>query len=148
MLEWEAGADNAHRAFWGANLIASGTLDTPSRIAMGALPPTGQWVRLTVSAESLGLGGKKLTGMTFKTYGGQAWFDRSGKGSCTVSAPPPASPQSGSLTIWVDDALPTGAVAAGTWVWRSSTGRAATCASRKETSSIPRWSSTPTLPSG
>ena len=120
MLEWEAGADNADRAFWGANLIASGTPDTPSRIAMGALPPTGQWVRLTVSAESLGLGGKKLTGMTFKTYGGQAWFDRSGKGSCTVSAPPPASPLSGSLTIWVDDALPTGAVAAGTWVWDTS----------------------------
>jgi len=84
---------------------------------MGALPALGQWVRLTVSAESLGLGGKKLTGMTFKTYGGQAWFDRSGKGTCTVSAPPPASPQSGSITVWVNDALPTGAVPAGTWVW-------------------------------
>jgi hypothetical protein len=83
---------------------------------MGALPPLGQWVRLTVAAESLGLGGKKLTGMTFRAYGGQAWFDRLGKGTCVV-APPPHPGSLGVPRIWIDDALPTGAIPVGIWVW-------------------------------
>ena len=116
MLEWQAGADGEHRAYWGANVIAAGTSDTPGRIAMGALPPLGQWVRLTTSAESLGLAGRKLTGMSFKTYGGQAWFDRSGTGTCTVSPAPLREPTAGAR-IWIDDSLPTGAIPSGTWVW-------------------------------
>lgn len=35
-----------HRAYWGADLIAGGTAGTVGHGNMGALPQTGQWVRL------------------------------------------------------------------------------------------------------
>ena len=116
MIEWQAGADKEHRAFWGSDQIPLGTLNTASRMNAGTFP-YGYWWRLTVSAEALGLGGKKLTGIAMKTYGGQAWFDRMGKGTCTV---PVATPTGTPTTMWVDDALPTGATGTGTWIWDTS----------------------------
>ncbi len=61
MLQWNDGTW-AHRAYWGANLIAWGDDATNSRRYMGALPATGQWVRLAVPAALIGLEGSTLNG--------------------------------------------------------------------------------------
>src|SRR5437763_1651590 len=64
MLQWNDGSWE-HRAYWGANLIGWGTDGTLNRRSMGALPLTGQWVRLEVPAIQMGLEGKTLNGMAF-----------------------------------------------------------------------------------
>lgn len=105
MLQWNDGTWE-HRAYWGANLIQWGTNGTVSRRYMGPLPPTGQWVRLSVPAVQVGLGGSTLNGMAFTLYDGRATWDYAGR-----------------YSVWVDDALPTGATATGTnesWTWISS----------------------------
>jgi len=82
MLQWKVGTGNPqweHRAFWGEDLIPWGTTGTVSRYSMGPLPPLGQWTRLEIPAEFVGMAGATADGMAFTLYGGQAWFDRSGK---------------------------------------------------------------------
>ena len=64
---------------WGANLIGWGSDGTVSRRFMGALPATGQWVRLSVPAAQVGLEGRTLTGMAYTLYGGRATWDYAGK---------------------------------------------------------------------
>ncbi len=78
MLQW---ADNTweHRAYWGENQLAGGVDGTVSRRKMGALPPTGQWVRLEVPASLVGLEGRTLTGMGFSLFNGRATWDHAGK---------------------------------------------------------------------
>jgi hypothetical protein len=78
MLQWYDGSWE-HRAYWGANQISWGTDGTASRRSMGALPATGQWVRLAVPAAQLGLEGHTLSGMAFTLFGGRATWDYSGK---------------------------------------------------------------------
>jgi len=46
---------------------------------MGTLPQAGQWVRLEVPANAVGVNGRLVDGMAFTLYGGKAWFDRAGK---------------------------------------------------------------------
>jgi phosphatidylethanolamine-binding protein (PEBP) family uncharacterized protein len=107
MLQWNDGTWE-HRAYWGANSIAWGTDGTASRRYMGALPPTGQWVRLAVPAAQVGLEGHTINGMAYTLYGGRATWDAAGK---TAAA-------------WVEDAVPAGAAVSGTdsegWNWMSS----------------------------
>ncbi|HEX8180893.1 MAG TPA: Calx-beta domain-containing protein [Pyrinomonadaceae bacterium] len=81
MLQWDDGSSTwAHRAYWGAdNLPNWGTNGTNSRRNMGALPPTGQWVRLEVPAYLVGLEGLTINSMAFTLYGGQATWDDAGK---------------------------------------------------------------------
>jgi hypothetical protein len=78
MLQWNDGTWE-HRAYWGGNLIAWGTDGSASRRYMGALPPTGQWVRLAVPAAQLGLEGHTINGMAYTLYGGRATWDAAGK---------------------------------------------------------------------
>ncbi len=78
MLQWSDGVF-AHRAYWGANLISLGSDGSNSRRYMGALPATGQWVRLAVPAALIGLEGSTLNGMAFTLSDGRATFDRAGK---------------------------------------------------------------------
>jgi len=52
MLRWNDGDWN-HRAYWGATVIPSGVDVMVSRRYMGALSPTGQWVRLEMPAALL-----------------------------------------------------------------------------------------------
>jgi hypothetical protein len=78
MLQWNDGSWE-HRAYWGANQIGWGTNGTASRLSMGALPATGQWVQLSVPAAQVGLEGHTLNGMAFTLYGGRATWDYAGK---------------------------------------------------------------------
>jgi len=86
-LQWNDGGWE-HRAYWGANAINYGLDGTASRHFMGALPAAGQWVRLEVPANQVGLEGQTLIGMGFSLFDGRATWDKSGKASSrTVSLP-------------------------------------------------------------
>ena len=78
MLQWNDGSWE-HRAYWGANKIAFGVDGTSSRRFMGPLPPAGQWVRLEVPAQLVGLEGREVSGMAFTLWDGRATWDRAGK---------------------------------------------------------------------
>ncbi len=78
MLQWNDGSSWEHRAYWGANNLTYGSNGTVSRQSMGALPATGQWVKLAVPASAVGAEGKTLTGMAFTLYGGRATWDNAG----------------------------------------------------------------------
>jgi C1A family cysteine protease len=88
MLQFNDG-DWEHRAYWGANSIGWGTDGTESRRYMGALPATGQWVRLEVPASQVGLEGRTLNGMAFTLCDGAATWDYTGK--CKVNHAPAIS---------------------------------------------------------
>jgi hypothetical protein len=70
-----------HRAFWGADRIGWGTGGTASRHRAGDLPPSGEWVRLEVDVDALGLRGRPVSGAAFTCFGGGALWDYMGK-SC------------------------------------------------------------------
>ena len=92
MLSWNADGWE-HRAYWGANAIPYGTDGMASRQNMGALPAAGEWVRLEVSANQVGLEGATITGMGFSLFGGRVTWDKTGKASfASVAAPTPVTP--------------------------------------------------------
>jgi RHS repeat-associated protein len=108
MLQWNENGSWEHRAYWGANDIPWGTDGTDSRRHMGPLPAAGGWVRLEVPANLVGLEGKTLNGMAFTLQSGKATWDQAGKASGAVD------------TVWMDDALPAGAVGYNggeDWTW-------------------------------
>jgi hypothetical protein len=74
MLQWNDGTSWEHRAYWGANNLTYGSAGV-SRYNAGALPATGQWVKLAIPASAVGLEGKTVTGMGFTLYGGRATWD-------------------------------------------------------------------------
>lgn len=79
MLQFNDGSSWDHRAFWGENLIEWGTTDQPSRLSMGELPKSGEWVRLEVAASAVGLNpGAKISGWAFTQYDGSVYWDKSG----------------------------------------------------------------------
>lgn len=69
-----------HRAIWGdADAIGWGEKGKPSRYVAGELPKAGEWVRLEVPAEKVGLKvGDKLRGLAYTQYGGTVTWDRAG----------------------------------------------------------------------
>ena len=80
MLQWNDG-NWEHRAFWGEDKINFGGIgkDTPGHKPMGALPATGEWVRLEVMPADVGLEpGSVLNGMAFVQHGGTAYWDVAG----------------------------------------------------------------------
>jgi hypothetical protein len=143
MLSWNSGSWE-HRAYWGADKIGYGTKGSAGRYNAGALPPTGQWVRLEVPASAVGLEGQTVTMMAFSQYDGRATWDHTGRndGTSTVTTPPttttepppttttttpPPTTGGGTTTtggtdvVWFDDALPAGASGGGSggdgWNW-------------------------------
>jgi N-acetylneuraminic acid mutarotase len=68
---------NLHVAWWGSWRIAWWNQNQTAN--MGALPPAGQWVKLTVPANAIGLGGHTLNGMGFMLHNGRATWDNIGK---------------------------------------------------------------------
>ncbi len=81
MMCWYDGSSYEHRAFWGADSIAWGTAGTSGRVNVGALPAAGTWVKISVPASSIGLGGDTVSGMTFAAYGGRVTWDTIGRTS-------------------------------------------------------------------
>ena len=77
-----------HRAVWGQHeKIPFGTVDTPSKQHLGALPEAGRWVRLEIDAEQIGLSEKtKVTGFAFTQFGGTVTWDHLGIGTKTDRA--------------------------------------------------------------
>ncbi|MEZ6056451.1 MAG: PSD1 and planctomycete cytochrome C domain-containing protein [Planctomycetaceae bacterium] len=78
MLQWNDGKWE-HRAYWGGNEIDWGTDNSPSRLRVGDLPAAGQWVKLEVSAEKVGLpAGTKVNGWAFTQFDGTVYWDHAG----------------------------------------------------------------------
>ncbi|MFV1967893.1 MAG: hypothetical protein ACC628_20875 [Pirellulaceae bacterium] len=78
MLKFHDGTNWEHRAFWGEDKIAEGTIDTPSRRNMGALPSGGKLVRLEVPAKALDLENRRIHGVSFALFGGEAVWGATG----------------------------------------------------------------------
>jgi hypothetical protein len=126
MLQWNDGSWD-HRAYWGGNYIGYGTKDTPGRRYMGPLPASGKWVRLEVPASLVDLEGRTINGMALSLYNGQASWDCAGK--TTLAAPPsgggstntPVPTPTNSVSVWVDDNIPSGAKSGAdggdSWSW-------------------------------
>jgi hypothetical protein len=76
---------------------------------VGELPVVGIWTRLAVPMSRAGLAGHRIDGLAFAVFGGNAASEvrwgHAGKASAGVEV------------VWVNDALPTGAVPDGTWTW-------------------------------
>src|SRR5262249_23572876 len=85
MLQWADRAGNWSRAYWGEDdLAAWAEPGVPSSmVAIGPLPPAGQWARLEVPAAAVGLERDTVTALAFTLFGGEAWWDLSGKTSGT-----------------------------------------------------------------
>ncbi|MDO8541302.1 MAG: glycoside hydrolase family 9 protein [Opitutaceae bacterium] len=103
-----------HRAYWGADQINYGKRNTAGRYHAGALPATGQWVRLEVPASAVGLEGASVQGMSFSIYDGRVTWDKTGKSSGTTTpssgtTTPGSGPTTSADFVWVDDTLPQGA---------------------------------------
>jgi len=87
-----------HRAVWGDyNAIEWGAANTTQRVNMGALPETGKWVKLEISAEKIGLKpGDKITGFAFTQFAGTVFWDKAGFSGTSD----PASDVRRSLFAW------------------------------------------------
>jgi hypothetical protein len=119
MLQWNDGTWE-HRAYWGANILNYGLDGTDSRRYMGPLPAAARWVRLEVPASLVGLESRNINGMAFTLDGARATWDAAGKR--TQNAPPQPTTSPGDF-VWVEDAVPTGAILAAQddhWEWVSS----------------------------
>lgn len=114
MLQWHAAGVWDHRAFWGFDLIAWGALNTASRQRQGALPQPGQWVRLEVKAQTVGVENTALTGVAFTLFDGHAVFGAAGAGTRGPNNPDGSL---GPLTerVWFSGGLPANAQARGMW---------------------------------
>jgi hypothetical protein len=86
-----------HRAFWGDDVIGFGESGSPSRLPMGGLPVRGQWVRLEVDAQKVGLKpGTALNGWAFTQFDGTILWDRAG----IVTRTPQAGQYFESFAAW------------------------------------------------
>jgi hypothetical protein len=82
MLQWHT-TDWLSRAYWGANLIDWGTDGTTQRHFMGPLPPSGEWVLLTIPAQAVGINGA-VDGIAFTLYNGRATWDYVGLNKSSI----------------------------------------------------------------
>ena len=86
-----------HRCYWGENVIPWGQENTPARVTMGPLPKLGEWVRLEVDAQKVGLkAGALINGWAFTQHGGTCYWDKAG----IVTATPQAGQKFDSLVAW------------------------------------------------
>lgn len=81
MLQFHDGMGWEHRAYWGEDTIVFGGIgrNDANHRRLGDLPPLGEWVRLEVPIERVGLvPGSVLEGIAFTQYGGTAHWDDAG----------------------------------------------------------------------
>lgn len=78
MLQFNDGSWE-HRAYWGDDRIPWGANNSASRRRLGDLPPAGQWVKLQVEPNQVGLKpGSKLNGWAFTQFDGTVLWDKAG----------------------------------------------------------------------
>ena len=71
--------DFKHRAFWGADSLASNDpVGSPDHFRVGDLPAAGKWVRLEVPASKVGLEGKTINGIALAQCDGKTTWDHIG----------------------------------------------------------------------
>ena len=78
MLQFHDSGNWEHRAYWGADKIVHGGIgnDTPAHKRLGDLPPLGEWFRLTVPIDVVGLEPQTdIAGIAFTQFGGRAIWD-------------------------------------------------------------------------
>jgi hypothetical protein len=99
MLQFNVGGWN-HRAVWGEEgAIPYGKVRTPERVMMGPLPKAGEWVKLEIPIERVGLKpGMKLTGYAFTQFDGTVTWDRLTMNSRVE----PAKDPQWSWQVWVE----------------------------------------------
>ncbi len=87
-----------HRAVWGDyESIDWGRKNTTERVLIGPMVPAGQWVKLEVPAERLGLQpGDVITGFALTQFGGTVYWDRVG----VAGVIDPAQDPRYSFTAW------------------------------------------------
>ncbi len=81
MLQFHRDGTWEHRAVWGTPRIPFGPVgqDAPARRPQGALPASGEWVRLEVDPASVGLlEGSPVNGMAFTQFGGRVHWAEAG----------------------------------------------------------------------
>jgi hypothetical protein len=88
-----------HRGVWGNyDAIPWGAANTTERVNMGPLPEAGQWVRLEIPVEKVGLaGGDAITGFALTQSGGTVYWDRVGVAGMND---PASDPQQSFLAWW------------------------------------------------
>ena len=109
MLQWRVRNSWDHRAYWGFDLINWGTVGRTARHRAGNLPRPGEWVRLEVSAEQVGVAGQVIDRMAFTLFDGSAAFVGTG-----------VLGERDTERLWFSDRLPPGAEPTGTWNWLDS----------------------------
>ena len=79
MLQWHDGVWD-HRAYWGGDhALQAGTPEGPQHHHAGPLPKLGEWARLEVNVEKVGLKpGARVGGWAFVVADGAAFFDKAG----------------------------------------------------------------------
>ncbi len=94
-LRWLVGVTNGtasgswvHGAYWCASSLGANGAGT-NAVYGGALPPAGQWARLSVPADAVGLGGQFVQGISFAICNGAAAWGAAGE---VVPAPGPNGP--------------------------------------------------------
>ncbi|NOS69784.1 MAG: DUF1553 domain-containing protein [Verrucomicrobia bacterium] len=99
MLQYHT-SDWLYRANWGdEDVIPWGSKGTASKLLMGPLPKTGEWVRLEIDAARLELKpGTKIDGMAFTQFGGTVYWDHAGM----VTATPQQDFSGVSQVVWED----------------------------------------------
>ena len=86
MLQWNGPNGWEHRAYWGGNQIAWGTDKSASRWSMGPLPKSGEWVRLEIETDAVGLkAGSKIHGWAFTQFDGTVYWDKAGLSTVALS---------------------------------------------------------------
>ncbi|MEE2889714.1 MAG: PSD1 and planctomycete cytochrome C domain-containing protein [Planctomycetota bacterium] len=81
MLQCNTAGDWEHRAVWGGDEIGYGRREKSDRAyqRMGELPPSGQWTRIEVPFEKIGLkAGTVVSGIAFTQFGGTVYWDDCG----------------------------------------------------------------------
>ena len=99
MLMWHDAAGWEHRAYWGADTITYGRDNSTGRFNEGRMPPSGRWVKLVVTADSVGLQNADVDGMGFAQVGGSRLECGRAHTRRTVAGPQ-AAPSTGSPAGW------------------------------------------------
>jgi RHS repeat-associated protein len=121
LIRWYNTTTTYSLTYWGAAVIGGES----GGYNMGALPVAGGWTRVQIPASQLRMEQSTVTKLDIEYSDGQMWFDHFGKsGSACIPATSPQPTIPAGDTVWIDDALPSGASLqnnSGSWVtWDTS----------------------------